>query len=151
VLIPLLLWLVPDLFGLIEPPTASPASSRRGYRVAGTRRRGLLFRVAQLWLTKSLMTGLVWMTKILTDPFHDIALYHKAPLHLLRGELIDPMLACAAPLIEDSKVLVQELAEDAAADRPVGLCGALPPPAIGLHDWAAAMKRCSTASKSPSL
>ena len=31
------------------------------------------------------------MTKILTDPFHDIWLYHRAPLHLLRGELIDPM------------------------------------------------------------
>jgi hypothetical protein len=37
------------------------------------------------------MTGLVWATKIITDPFHDIWLYHKAPLHLLRGELIDPM------------------------------------------------------------
>jgi hypothetical protein len=34
-------------------------------------------------------TGLVWATKILTDPFHDIKLYHKAPLYLLRGELID--------------------------------------------------------------
>ena len=29
-------------------------------------------------------------TKILTDPFHDIKLYYKAPLYLLRGELIDP-------------------------------------------------------------
>jgi hypothetical protein len=29
------------------------------------------------------------MAKILTDPFHDIALYHKAPLQLLRGELTD--------------------------------------------------------------
>jgi hypothetical protein len=35
-------------------------------------------------------TGLVWFTKILTDPFHDIMLYHKAPIHLLRGELIEP-------------------------------------------------------------
>jgi hypothetical protein len=31
------------------------------------------------------------MTKILTDPFHDVLLYWKAPLHLLQGELIDPM------------------------------------------------------------
>ncbi len=30
-------------------------------------------------------------TKIVTDPFNDIKLYHKAPLYLLRGELIDPM------------------------------------------------------------
>jgi hypothetical protein len=26
------------------------------------------------------------MTKILTDPFHDIYLYHKAPWQLLQGE-----------------------------------------------------------------
>jgi hypothetical protein len=32
---------------------------------------------------------LVWATKILTDPFHDIMLYYKAPLYLLRGELLD--------------------------------------------------------------
>ena len=33
----------------------------------------------------------MWATKILTDPLHDIKLYHKAPLHLLKGEWIDPM------------------------------------------------------------
>ena len=32
------------------------------------------------------------MTKILTDPFHDIMLYYKAPLYLLRGELMDPIV-----------------------------------------------------------
>jgi len=32
----------------------------------------------------------VWAAKILTDPFHDIKLYYKAPLALLRGEWIDP-------------------------------------------------------------
>ena len=35
--------------------------------------------------------GLVWFTKILTDPLHDVKMYHKAPLALMRGELIDPM------------------------------------------------------------
>ena len=43
-----------------------------------------------LFFIKDVQTGLVWATKILTDPFHDIKLYHKAPLYLLRGELIDP-------------------------------------------------------------
>ena len=52
---------------------------------------GLLFRVLQLWRQQSLLTGLVWAAKIVTDPFHDIALYWRAPLALLRGELIDPM------------------------------------------------------------
>ncbi len=52
---------------------------------------GLLFRTIQLCLIRDAQTGLVWMTKIVTDPFHDIKLYHRAPLHLLRGQLIDPM------------------------------------------------------------
>ncbi len=47
---------------------------------------GLIFRVLQLWITKSFVEGLAWGTKILTDPFHDILLYYKAPLRLLRGE-----------------------------------------------------------------
>jgi hypothetical protein len=51
---------------------------------------GVLFRTVQLFIIKDAQTGLVWATKILTDPFHDIKLYHKAPLALLRGELIDP-------------------------------------------------------------
>ena len=51
---------------------------------------GLLFRTVQLFFIKDVQTGLVWVTKILTDPFHDIKLYYKAPLYLLRGELIDP-------------------------------------------------------------
>ncbi len=41
---------------------------------------GLLFRTVHLFFLKGVQTGLVWMTKILTDPFHDIMLYHKAPL-----------------------------------------------------------------------
>ena len=52
---------------------------------------GLLFRTIHLFFLQNVQTGLVWMTKIITDPFHDIKLYHKAPLFLLKGELIDPM------------------------------------------------------------
>ena len=51
----------------------------------------LLFRTVQLFIIKDVQTGLVWITKIITDPFHDVMLYYRAPLHLLRGELIDPM------------------------------------------------------------
>ena len=45
----------------------------------------------QLCLQQSALTGVVWFTKILTDPFHDVKLYCRAPLALLRGELVDPM------------------------------------------------------------
>jgi hypothetical protein len=51
---------------------------------------GLLFRTVQLCFVRDAQTGLVWMSKILTDPFHDARLYYRAPLHLLRGELVDP-------------------------------------------------------------
>ena len=51
---------------------------------------GLIFRAIQLFFIKDMQTGLVWATKILTDPFHDIRLYHLAPYHLLCGQLIDP-------------------------------------------------------------
>jgi len=51
---------------------------------------GVILRSIQLFFIRDLQTGLVWAIKILTDPFHDIKLYHKAPLALLRGELIDP-------------------------------------------------------------
>lgn len=52
----------------------------------------LLFRTVQLFFLQSVQTGLVWMTKILTDPFHDVMLYHRAPLYVLRGELFDPIV-----------------------------------------------------------
>ena len=57
---------------------------------------GLVFRTLHLFFLRDVQTGLVWATKILTDPVHDVWLYHKAPLALLRGELIDPMLHAGA-------------------------------------------------------
>jgi len=50
-----------------------------------------VYRTVQLFFLKDVQTGMVWMTKILTDPFHDIKLYYKAPIQLLRGELFDTM------------------------------------------------------------
>lgn len=50
---------------------------------------GLVFRTIHLFLLQNVMTGLVWATKIVTDPFHDIKLYYRAPLRLMRGELFD--------------------------------------------------------------
>ena len=92
VALPLLLWAAPSLFGLIEPATGfSEYLHDVGIAWLALGVAGLLLRVLQLWVQADLMTGLVWMTKILTDPFHDIKLYHKAPLYLMRGELMDPM------------------------------------------------------------
>jgi hypothetical protein len=52
---------------------------------------GLLFRVAQLCIKENFKAAFAWALKILTDPVHDVLLYRRSPIYLLRGELIDPM------------------------------------------------------------
>ena len=64
-------------------------SPRSGWRSASA---ACLFRTVHLFFIRDVETGLVWMTKILTDPFNDLKLYYKAPLYLMKGELIDPGL-----------------------------------------------------------
>ena len=59
---------------------------------------GVILRSVQLFFIRDLQTGLVWAVKILTDPFHDIKLYYKAPYHLLRGDLDDANGARPQPL-----------------------------------------------------
>jgi hypothetical protein len=89
----LLLW-QPSAFGLLEPATNLPEFARHvGLMWLAVGVGGLLFRTVHLFFIKDVQTGLVWLTKIVTDPFHDVMLYHRAPLYLMRGELIDPMHA----------------------------------------------------------
>jgi len=88
---PLPLTFDPTLFGIFTPHATKTDFIRHVAEIWLTVGiGGVLFRTVQLFLIKDVQTGLVWATKILTDPFHDIKLYHKAPLALLRGELIDP-------------------------------------------------------------
>ena len=90
VLSPLPLLVDPTLFGLFAPHQGVADVIRNvGWIWLSLAGAGLLFRTVQLFVQQDLQTGLVWATKILTDPFHDIKLYHRAPLHLLQGELID--------------------------------------------------------------
>ena len=88
---PLPLYLDPTYFGLFAPAVDKAGFVRQVAMIwLALGIAGVLFRTVQLFLIKDLQTGLVWATKIVTDPFHDIKLYHKAPLALLRGELTDP-------------------------------------------------------------
>jgi hypothetical protein len=88
---PLPLYFDPTLFGIFTPHADTSGFIRHVAQIwLAVGIGGVLFRTIQLFVVKDVMTGLVWATKILTDPFHDIKLYHKAPLYLLRGELIDP-------------------------------------------------------------
>ena len=91
-LVPMALWVEPSLLGLIEPAHGlMEFLDDVGLAWLALGVAGLVFRVLQLWIQQDLWTGIVWATKIITDPFHDIMLYHKAPLALMRGEMIDPM------------------------------------------------------------
>ena len=90
--IPVALYVDPTFFGWFEA-----AADQRGFiaRVGelwlALGVAGLLFRTLHLFVLKDVETGLVWLVKILTDPFHDVKLYYRSPLYLLRGQFIDPM------------------------------------------------------------
>jgi hypothetical protein len=83
---PLLLVADPTLLGVFTPHadwTEFVTHVGELWLVVGL--AGIAFRALQLVVTKDLTTGLVWVTKIATDPFHDIKLYHRAPWELLTG------------------------------------------------------------------
>jgi hypothetical protein len=95
-LAPLALFAFPTLFGLFDPPAGRLDFIRHvGAVWLAIGIGGGLFRMIQLFIVKDVQTGLVWAFKVLTDPFHNIALYYKSPLALLRGELIDTSIADA--------------------------------------------------------
>ena len=90
--IPVTLYFTPSYFGLLEPYTDK---SSYLYNIAilwlivgGS---ALVFRTVHLFFIMGVQSGLVWFTKILTDPFHDIKIYIKAPYYLLKGEMYDEM------------------------------------------------------------
>lgn len=97
-LVPLLLWMEPTFFGVFPVHTDGWGFVRHVgaiWLIVGA--GALLFRMIQLFFLEGVQTGLVWATKILTDPFNDAIIYAKAPLYLMRGELIDPMGEVADP------------------------------------------------------
>jgi hypothetical protein len=93
---PLVLYVFPTLFGLIDAPAGQLGYIPHvGAVWLAIGIGGGLIRMMQLFITRGVTTGLVWVFKVLTDPFHNIALYWKSPLKLLRGELIDGEIADA--------------------------------------------------------
>jgi len=83
--IPVALWLNPTMFGLFEAHTDMTGYiDHLGILWLSLGVGGLLFRTVHLFFLRDVQTGLVWLVKILTDPYHDIKLYHRSPLLLLR-------------------------------------------------------------------
>ena len=89
--VPAMLWLTPTFFGLFSLSGGRSYLDRLGLLWWALAFAGLLLRTVWLCATRSVQTGMVWFTKILTDPFHDVMMYHKAPLYLLKGQWLDPM------------------------------------------------------------
>lgn len=90
---PLVLYLFPSFFGLFTPHTNwDEFFTNLAVLWIGLAVVALLFRTVHLFFIQNVQTGLVWATKILTDPFHDFKIYLKSPLYVLRGEMIDPMI-----------------------------------------------------------
>ncbi len=91
---PLLLVIDPTALGLCARPANWMGFARHvGYLWLVVGAAGLVFRTVQLFVIQNVQTGLVWATKIITDPFHDIMLYWRAPAALMRGSMIDHSLA----------------------------------------------------------
>ncbi len=92
VLAPLVMLIEPSFFGLL-----TEAKSLAGF-VENTAilwliigGGALIFRTVHLFFLMGVQSGLVWFTKILTDPFHDIKIYYKSPYYILKGEMYDDM------------------------------------------------------------
>lgn len=51
----------------------------------------VIFRTLHLFKLMGVQSGIVWFTKILTDPFHDIKIYYKSPYYIVKGEMYDDM------------------------------------------------------------
>lgn len=111
--IPFLVWRNPSLSGLMQPWTSwTGFLNQVGVLWLWLGVAGLISRSIWLAVTHSPKTGFVWMVKILTDPFHDISIYYKAPAALLRGEWIDPMTHVESELAQE-----REGAQRAILDR----------------------------------
>lgn len=90
--IPAVLYFSPSLFGLIEPATDFAGYVNAvGLGWLGLGGAGLVFRTVHLFFLRSPAWGLAWAYKILTDPFHNVDIYAKSPLALMRGQLLDPI------------------------------------------------------------
>jgi hypothetical protein len=80
-------------FNLIMPDTSSDTLFNRigwGWLWLGV--AGVVFRMIQLIIKDSVRTAVTWCIKIITDPFHDVIIYRKSPIYLMKGQLIDPDL-----------------------------------------------------------
>jgi hypothetical protein len=90
ILSPAILFMDPTFFGFLEPHQDLSGFIHNMailWLIVGI--GALIFRTVHLFFIMSVQSGLVWLTKILTDPYHDIKVYYKSPYYILKGEMYD--------------------------------------------------------------
>lgn len=91
-LVPVVLFFEPSFFGLF-----TPAADFMGFMnnmaivwlYVGL--GAIAFRTIHLFKLMGVQSGLVWCSKIITDPYHDIKIYHKSIYYIFKGEMYDNM------------------------------------------------------------
>jgi hypothetical protein len=92
ILSPVVLFIDPTLFGLFDAYQDTQGFINNmaiTWLFVGA--GALVFRTVHLFYLMGIQSGLVWFSKILTDPFHDIKIYYKSPYYMMKGEMYDDM------------------------------------------------------------
>lgn len=89
ILAPVLLYFSPSYFGLMDVERGFLYNTAILWLCIGI--GAVIFRTVHLFFIMGVQSGLVWFTKILTDPFHDIKIYYKSPYYIMKGEMYDNM------------------------------------------------------------
>ena len=99
VAIPAVLCFSPDFFGLLSARQVEQGMLHTTAILwLATGIGAVIVRTVHLFFLMGIQSGLVWACKILTDPFHDIRIYYKAPWYILKGEMYDDMSDWYAPM-----------------------------------------------------
>ena len=91
-LAPLALYFEPTLFGLLTAHTDTLSFiNNMALLWLAIGLGAIVFRTVHLFKLMGVQSGLVWCTKIITDPFHDFKIYRKSIKPLLKGDMYDRM------------------------------------------------------------
>lgn len=91
-LVPIVLFFVPSFFGVFTPATDFYGFINNMAIIwLAVGLGAIVFRTVHLFKLMGVQSGLVWFSKIATDPFHDIKIYHKSPYYIMKGDMYDNM------------------------------------------------------------
>ncbi len=91
-LVPVVLFFEPTFFGILTAANdISGFVNNTAILWLALGLAAIAFRTVHLFKLMGVKSGLVWFSKIATDPFHDIKIYHKSAYYIMKGEMYDKM------------------------------------------------------------